>query len=279
MSIEWEHSSRDAREHAMPVLTRREALARERSRAGAARPARAAAVPHRGMLRFARRVRGFAGLAIVAGVFATTVLPAYAGSSDALAGGKSDSFLSLRTGAQNLEVSSGAAGQSASTELYTSQSAAQFAASRIQSIRLAGTWVPMYQSAGDDYPWWNKRTEHSGGGLSPLGYYYRECVDFVAWRLNRDAGVTGGPWRWVWDNLASGSAYVWLSEWRSHGWPTSDVAVPGSVAWFPYNHVAYVKSVNADGTVTVEEYNWASDHLYHQRTISQSEAIYLYPPS
>ena len=52
----------------------------------------------------------------------------------------------------------------------------------------------------------------------------------------------------------------------------------GAVAWFPYNHVAYVQSVNGDGTVTIEEYNWNSDHSYHVRTIPVGEALYLYPP-
>ena len=66
---------------------------------------------------------------------------------------------------------------------------------------------------GDDYPWWNETPDDYGGGLSPLRYYYRECVDFVAWRLNRDAGVTSAPWRWDWGNLASGSAYAWADEW------------------------------------------------------------------
>lgn len=36
---------------------------------------------------------------------------------------------------------------------------------------------------------------------------------------------------------------------------------------FTGNHVAYVQSVNSDGTVSLEEYNWGNDHSYHTRTI------------
>ena len=36
----------------------------------------------------------------------------------------------------------------------------------------------------------------------------------------------------------------------NHGWPTRAVTRPRRGRWFPYNHVAYVQSINADGTVT-----------------------------
>ena len=41
----------------------------------------------------------------------------------------------------------------------------------------------------------------------------------------------------------------------------------GAVAWFTYNHVAYVQSVPGDGTVVLEEYNWMGSHAYHTRTV------------
>ncbi|WP_153038918.1 CHAP domain-containing protein, partial [Rathayibacter tanaceti] len=135
---------------------------------------------------------------------------------------------------------------------------------------------------GDDYPWRDQLTDDQGGGLSPLRYYYRECVDFVAWRINRDQGSTGSPFRWTWGNMTpgGGSAYAWAGQWASHGWVTSSTPVPGAVAWFTGNHVAYVQAVNSDGTVSLEEYNWGNDHAYHKRTIPASQvALFLYPPS
>lgn len=223
-------------------------------------------------------VRTLAGAGIVAGLVATIGIPAYSLSVDGTAFAASDMFTSSQQLAQSVDVASDAAGQAAGTDGYTSLSASQVAAERIQSIRSASGYIPASQSAGDDYPFWNQATEANGGGLSPLGYYYRECVDFVAWRLNRDVGSTSSPWRYTWHNLASGSAYMWYSAWQSKGWPTSSIPVSGAVAWFPYNHVAYVRSVNSDGTVTIEEYNQQSDHLYHVRSINASDAVYLYPP-
>src|SRR6218665_3664795 len=85
-------------------------------------------------------------------------------------------------------------------------------------------------------------------------------------------GMSGRPaLRSVWANLASGSAYMWLSAWRHHGWPVSSTPIVGSVAWFPYNHVAYVQAINSDGSVNIEEYNWGSNHTYGRRTIAASD--------
>jgi len=44
---------------------------------------------------------------------------------------------------------------------------------------------------------------------------------------------------------------------------------PGAVAWWSSNHVAWVKSVNNNGTVTIEEYNVpAGSGNYNERTIA-----------
>lgn len=128
----------------------------------------------------------------------------------------------------------------------------------------------------DDYPW------PDGATLSPQGYYFKECVDFVAWRLNRDAGATATGLRWTWRNLTpgAGSARSWSSAWSGQGRVTSDTPVVGAVAWFTYNHVAYVQSVPGEGTVVLEEYNWMGSHAYHTRVVSiEDVALYLYPPS
>lgn len=49
----------------------------------------------------------------------------------------------------------------------------------------------------DDYPY----KGHYNDGTSPLGYEYGNCTDFVAWRINRDAGTTAAPWRYKWAQL------------------------------------------------------------------------------
>ncbi|AWB94787.1 hypothetical protein DCE93_03205 [Agromyces badenianii] len=237
-------------------------------------------------------MRVFATVIVVPAIVGTVALPAYAFMPGGETFGASGAFSLSKAEAQDVEVSSLASGAPLSNDAYSVETKADIEAARLdQESRDKAAWaanlasrgsgsyaVYTVKAEGDDYPWWDQTPDDYGGGLSPLRYYFRECVDFVAWRLNRDAGVTSAPWRWDWGNLASGSAYAWADAWASRGWPTSSEPVVGAVAWFPYNHVAYVQSINSDGTVNIEEYNQNSDHSYHRRTIPAGDALYLYPP-
>jgi peptidoglycan DL-endopeptidase CwlO len=159
-------------------------------------------------------------------------------------------------------------------DAVTATSEAELKAEQINAATLAS--YPGKRQAGDDYPW---RT--AGYGLSPLNYYYRQCVDFVAWRLNRDQGVTSAPWKWTWSTLTpnGGDASQWEKAWIAHGWTTSATPVVGSVAWFVGDHVAYVHSIDGDN-VTIEEYNGTSSRSYAMRTIPiSSVGRFLYPPT
>ena len=138
-----------------------------------------------------------------------------------------------------------------------------------------------YAGSGDDYPWKDQPDDEHGGGLSPLGYYYRECVDFVAWRINEAAGSTTAPFQWTWGILTpnGGDAYEFNAAWQLHGWPISATPSVGSVAWWSQTagvgslgHVAWVKAVNPDGTIVVEEYNWGHTHNFDSRTIPGTAA-------
>lgn len=237
-------------------------------------------------------MRVFATVLVVPAIVGTVALPAYAFMPGGETFASSGTFSLTKAEAQDIEVSSLASGAPLSAEGYSVTSKAEIESARLdQEAKDKAAWaanlasrgtgayaVHTVKAEGDDYPWWDQTPDDFGGGLSPLRYYYRECVDFVAWRMNRDAGVTSAPWKWDWGNLASGSAHAWAGEWESRGWPTSSEPVVGAVAWFPYNHVAYVQSINGDGSVNIEEYNQNSDHSYHRRTIPAGSALYLYPP-
>jgi surface antigen len=162
----------------------------------------------------------------------------------------------------------------AAQKIATEQAAAAAAA----SAALLTSYVysdPGPRVAGDDYPF-----AGMGTGLSALGYYMGECTDFVAWRLNRDAGSTGAPWAWTWGDMTpgGGNASSWTSAWNNKGWPVSGTPVAGAVAVTEYMHVAYVKEVLGDGSVLIEEYNYGNYHQYGSRVIAAGSATYLYPP-
>lgn len=62
-----------------------------------------------------------------------------------------------------------------------------------------------------------------------------------------------------------GNAGDWLAEAQAGGIPTGSTPAVGAIAVFlpyvagagGYGHVAYVESVNGDGTITISEYNWS----------------------
>jgi surface antigen len=215
-------------------------------------------------------------MAVVVGLFASLTLPAFADQN-----GLAQNAEPLD--AQTVEVTAATTDLSASIrDSYGVTNAADLRKMYADAIRQQNLAAYMNSGArelGDDYPWPDQLSRPQGGGLSPLNYYYRECVDFVAWRLNRDAGSTSAPFRWVWSNLAQGSAYAWKREWESKGWPTGTTPQVGAVAWVPGgNHVAYVSGILSDGSVVVEEYNYAVDKGYGQRVIPANSVYYLYAP-
>ena len=218
---------------------------------------------------------------VVVGIFGSVALPAAAltpqvtADTDTVAAVKGDAALLVSADVAQTVAERGQFSATTSTDLRSQRNTARKAANFEEYLKSGA------RELGDDYPWFSELSNNQGGGLSPLNYFYRECVDFVAWRLNRDAGSTGEPFTYVWSNLtpSGGNASQWKYAWRSHGWPSSTTPVAGSVAYFSGNHVAYVKQVNADGTVLIEEYNYNSDHLYGQRTIPATDVeLFLYPP-
>ena len=225
---------------------------------------------------FTRRILGLGTFLIIPGFLFATSIPALAAGANAF-GDDIPVVLAepeQQVAGQSVAVTSTAAAAITRTD-FTAETHAQIVARQAARARSGAYSTVRPAQAGDDYPW-----RSSGGGLSPLGYVTRQCTDFVAWRINRDHGATG-PWAYVWANMTpnGGSASRWASAWNSHGWATSNTPVPGAVAWFNGNHVAYVKSDNGDGTVTLEEYNWNGDASYHIRTIpSAGVALFLYPP-
>jgi surface antigen len=224
-----------------------------------------------------QRVFGLFTFLMIPGFMLATSIPALAAGTTAFGDDTAVQLAAPKTSTegQSISASAQAATVQISRSTFTADNQAQIVARQAARARAGAYSTVGPQQAGDDYPW-----RASGGGLSPLGYVTRQCTDFVAWRINRDHGTTG-PFAYVWANMTpnGGSASRWASAWNSNGWQTSNTPVNGAVAWFNGIHVAYVKSVNGDGTVDLEEYNWGGDASYHTRTVaSSSVGLFLYPP-
>jgi surface antigen len=161
--------------------------------------------------------------------------------------------------------------------------------------------IPGQSGAGDDYPWKDSPTWMQVGAgsaaASPLGMFYRECVDFALWRVNQQMGSTSAPFKVLNstfrpDGQGLGSALTWKAGWDAKGWSTGNTPRVGAVVWYApgaggadptYGHVAVVKEVRDDGTFVEEGYNGnppPDDHNYYTRTVSKNvPSAFLYLPT
>lgn len=130
--------------------------------------------------------------------------------------------------------------------------------------------------AADDYPYKND----SWTTVDPWGFFKRECVSFVAWRM-RQAGASrnGVLFKNYWGTASNGlnhwgNAYEWDNYAAALGYAVNTTPSVGAVAQWNQNeggtgsfgHVAYVSAIAPDGSVTIEEYNGSNTHVYRQRS-------------
>jgi tape measure domain-containing protein len=104
---------------------------------------------------------------------------------------------------------------------------------------------------GDDYQFKNRAAD---SGADPWGYFFKECVSFVASRLSNQ-GVNAS----LFSHLGNGN--MWLNARVPH----SSTPRPGMVAVYAkngQNHVSTVSGVSGN-TFSGEEYNYAGSHVYH----------------
>lgn len=223
-------------------------------------------------------------MVVVGGMFGLAALPAYASLTAGSGEAHGADALKTDASAQSLVVNSSVSALAPTRDGYsatTPEDLAEYNTDAIMAANCAAYVVSGARELGDDYPWACQLSDDQGGWLSPLNYVYRQCVDFVAWRINRDQGSYAAPFKWVWSNLTpyGGNGGQWLYNWEAMGRTVSNVPVPGAVAYTGGNHIAYVSKVFADGTVLLEEYNYVPDS-YSQRVVPASSVVaFLYPPS
>ncbi|AZF91379.1 hypothetical protein PP198_gp14 [Streptococcus phage CHPC1036] len=109
---------------------------------------------------------------------------------------------------------------------------------------------------GDDYRFKDKAKD---AGADPWGYYYRECVSFVASRL-ANLGVNPS----LFSHLGNGNQ--WVSARVAHlSRPKPGVVSVYTGGPVSSNHVDFVTAVHGD-TYDGEDYNYNGDGKYHQFT-------------
>ncbi len=119
-----------------------------------------------------------------------------------------------------------------------------------------------YPWAGAPYPCW------SYSCADPWGLYYRECVSYVAWKLDsqgyrvRHFGGAGNANEWP--STTSGYTSQRIGSPRA-----GDAAIDMSIGGV--GHAMYVERVNGDGSIRISEYNFSAPGQYSVRDISSGQ--------
>jgi peptidoglycan hydrolase CwlO-like protein len=121
------------------------------------------------------------------------------------------------------------------------------------------------------YNWYSNKRDN-------LGYGCRQCVSFAAWKMGQVTGLSPKGW---------GNAGMWPDAARNNGYTVSQTPRGNSLGVISGDpgHIVYVNSVDADGTLTIEQYNAALKevgnmygqytHLSGVRPSTYQEYIYL----
>lgn len=200
---------------------------------------------------------------------------------------------SVTSGATWITITGGTSGTGNGQVIYgvspnsgTSQRSGQItAAGQTHTVTQLGA-IQDDPSAGDDYPHPFREANcvsFDSSAVDCWNFYVRQCTSFVAWRMNRDAGITQTDLpllQYPFSNQMTGridrlgNATDWANRLAQLGYRVDHVPTIGAIAhWttseigggFP-GHVAYVRAVHSDGTVQIEEYNKTSC-AYSSRTI------------
>jgi surface antigen len=154
-------------------------------------------------------------------------------------------------------------------------------------VAVSAPFATPASAAGDDYPWRASTTN----AADRWGFTQRQCVSFVAWR-EEQAGhpLNNATQRWgnaySWDEAAArlgepvstrpavGTIAQWNAGERSPWWAYGSATANGYIEAGPYGHVGWVKQVNSDGSVLVEQYNISGNRSYSLSRVKAPRYIY-----
>lgn len=178
-----------------------------------------------------------------------------------------DSYLNDAAG-----YSAYAAQQQAIVARETAQAAAEAAAndsSGASSTGASGWW------GTNTYPYAN-RCPASNLAFSAYGGLVCQCTSYAGWKAREKYGTVIQSW---------GNAYSWAASASTRGYTVSTTPAAGTIAQSSsgtWGHVAWVESVNANGTINITEYNRNDGHCragdFCARTgVNASAYVYIYP--
>lgn len=172
-----------------------------------------------------------------------------------------------------------------SSQAQASQSSSSTSSNNTSSSSSSSTSSSSSSSNNDTTPTPTPTPRSTGGSginSSPIGNPYAGggCTDYV-WQYFAAQGI-------YIRNIMPGNGGQWASNGPAQGVLHVVGAAPGVIASSfsadfvgyansHYGHVAIVKSVNSDGTITIKEGGYGTNWWGHERTVSASGVTFLMP--
>ncbi|QQZ30649.1 CHAP domain-containing protein [Thiothrix subterranea] len=105
------------------------------------------------------------------------------------------------------------------------------------------------------------------GAVDDYSFYKCQCTSYVAWRLN----MRGVPFTNWYEGVHFSDAKTWDDNVAQTNGKVAIISNPQAGDIAVYNsgdsgHVAYVESINSNGTINISEYNWGSYNAPGQRS-------------
>jgi len=146
-------------------------------------------------------------------------------------------------------------------------------------------WSGNQGCGGGGYPYCAGPLDYNYPNGSQYALFYRECVDYVAWRMNHvyhkrvgSFGGVGMAYQWInWDGNR-GTAYKLGAVPTSNPQPGDAVVLPATYGFAPVGHVMIVEYTSGDW-VHVSQYNFYGTGEYSTMDIKKSGVVFLRFPS
>jgi surface antigen len=108
-------------------------------------------------------------------------------------------------------------------------------------------------------------------------FYKCECTSYVAYRVSNALGVNFTNW---YRNAHWSDGKTWDEAAKAANFLVTNTPQAGDIAQWnsgTYGHVAYVESINKNGSANIAEYNWTYPHGFSNRTVFADNYIRLTP--
>jgi surface antigen len=103
---------------------------------------------------------------------------------------------------------------------------------------------------------------YSSSDIDAWSFYKCECTSYAADKLNERGVAFNNNYKGVlWGNASN-----WKNAATAAGVTVTSTPKAGDIAWWSSGHVAYVDSVNSNGTANISEYNWGTAWNYGTRS-------------